>query len=76
MQLVWDFNFYIGSSGGGEDDALQKMAQTVANSITNGGAGSGSENNSDTNDFQAAIARALKGISATNENLQVSIYFI
>ncbi|XP_044002917.1 peroxisomal biogenesis factor 19 isoform X2 [Aphidius gifuensis] len=57
-------------NGGGEDDALQKMAQTVANSITGGGSGSGSENDSDTNDFQAAIARALKGISATNENLQ------
>lgn len=55
-------------NGGGEDDALKKMAQTVANSISGGGSGSG--NDTDTNDFQTAIAQALKGISATNENLQ------
>lgn len=52
--------------------SLQKMAQSVANAI--GTNPSGSE--SDSPDFQAAIAQALKDLSATSENLQVNLLAI
>lgn len=50
--------------------SLQKMAQTVATAISSG---SETVNSGEGAEFQAAIAQALKDISATSENLQVSI---
>ncbi|XP_043274822.1 peroxisomal biogenesis factor 19 isoform X1 [Venturia canescens] len=46
--------------------SLQKMAQSVASAIGTNPSGS----DSDSPDFQAAIAQALKDLSATTENLQ------
>ncbi|KAK0091577.1 hypothetical protein PV326_002997 [Microctonus aethiopoides] len=47
--------------------SLQKMAQTVATAISSG---SEAVNSGEGAEFQAAIAQALKDISATSENLQ------
>ncbi|XP_015115214.1 peroxisomal biogenesis factor 19 [Diachasma alloeum] len=53
---------------GGDSDisgSLQQMAQTVANAISSNGPA-----DAEGNEFQAAIAQALKDISATSETLQ------
>ncbi|KAK0167599.1 hypothetical protein PV327_004974 [Microctonus hyperodae] len=47
--------------------SLQKMAQTVATAISSG---SEAVNSGEGAEFQAAIAKALKDISVTSENLQ------
>lgn len=49
--------------------SFQKMAQTVANAIVDGETTDGEPTSAD---FQSAIAQALKDLSVTSENLQVT----
>ena len=50
--------------------SFQKMAQTVASAITEGG-----DPEAVSADFQSAISQALKDLSTTQENMQVIIHW-
>lgn len=58
--------YYLGVDGE-FSGSLQQMAQTVANAMSSNAPADG-----EGNEFQSAIAQALKDISATSETLQVN----
>lgn len=51
---------------------LQKAAQAVASAFADN---ENSEGDEATADFQSAISQALKDLSTTSENLQVTFYY-